>query len=107
MSFPASPLDWRDTLPGYWDMEGAGPERVKETGCFCSESGISFFHYLRQPRMTMPTYKYFCDNCRHRFKRVESISAHEQHRKPACPKCRSKRVSRVFSGFYAKTGKKS
>lgn len=57
--------------------------------------------------MTMPTYKYFCDNCRHRFKRVESISAHEQHRKPACPKCRSKRVSRVFSGFYAKTGKKS
>ncbi|MCH7874794.1 MAG: zinc ribbon domain-containing protein [Gemmatimonadetes bacterium] len=55
----------------------------------------------------MPTYQYFCDNCRHRFKRVESISAHEQHRKPACPKCRSKRVSRVFSGFYPKTGKKS
>ncbi len=54
----------------------------------------------------MPTYDYKCQDCKHTFTRVESISAHERAR-AACPKCRSANVSRVFTSFYAKTVRKS
>lgn len=54
----------------------------------------------------MPTYEYRCAKCGKRFSRVESISVHGR-RHPACPKCKSARVTQVFSPFYAKTVKKS
>jgi putative FmdB family regulatory protein len=54
----------------------------------------------------MPTYDYRCDKCQKRFKRSESIAEH-QAAKPSCPKCGSKKVSRVPGRFFAITGKKS
>lgn len=54
----------------------------------------------------MPTYDYVCEKCGHEFARIESMEQHERKPHP-CPKCKSKRVTRVFSGFFAKTVKKS
>ena len=54
----------------------------------------------------MPTYEYRCAKCGKRFSRLESISAHGR-RHPGCPKCKSAKVTQVFSAFYAKTVKKS
>lgn len=54
----------------------------------------------------MPTYSYHCEKCGKRFTRVEHLSSHGA-RKPACPKCGSKRVTQVFGTFFAKTSKKS
>jgi putative FmdB family regulatory protein len=54
----------------------------------------------------MPSYSYHCEKCGKRFVQVASITDHE-HRKPACPKCGSKRVLQVFAGFFAKTSRKS
>lgn len=54
----------------------------------------------------MPTYEYTCESCGKRFSKVESISAHAKGR-PACPKCKSRKVVQVLSAFYAKTAKKS
>ena len=54
----------------------------------------------------MPTYEYRCENCGKRFSRIESISEHGRKR-PACPKCKSRRVAQVLAPFFAKTKKKS
>jgi putative FmdB family regulatory protein len=54
----------------------------------------------------MPTYEYRCGKCGERFSRVESISQHGRKRL-TCPKCKSVKVTQVFSSFYAKTAKKS
>jgi putative FmdB family regulatory protein len=54
----------------------------------------------------MPSYSYHCEKCGKRFVRVASIADHDD-RKPACPKCGSKRVRQEFAGFFAKTSKKS
>jgi putative FmdB family regulatory protein len=54
----------------------------------------------------MPTYDYHCLACDQDFSRTESLTAHE-HAKVTCPHCRSSRVERTFTPFYAKTGRKS
>ena len=54
----------------------------------------------------MPTYEYHCHACDSDFSRTESVSAHEKA-KVACPHCRSTKVERTFTAFYAKTGRKS
>lgn len=54
----------------------------------------------------MPTYEYRCDSCGKHFSRVESIALHGR-RRLSCPKCKSAKVTQVFSAFYAKTVKKS
>lgn len=54
----------------------------------------------------MPTYEYRCEKCGKEFSRIESIVAHGRKR-PACPKCKSAKVTQIFSTFYAKTVKKS
>ncbi|GBD31437.1 MAG: hypothetical protein KatS3mg081_1147 [Gemmatimonadales bacterium] len=54
----------------------------------------------------MPTYEYRCEKCGKKFSRVESISEHGR-RRPSCPKCKSTKVSQLFTSFYAKTAKKS
>ena len=56
--------------------------------------------------ITMPSYSYRCEKCGKAFTRVESVTAHGS-RKPACPKCGSKRVTQVFGTFFAKTSRKS
>jgi putative FmdB family regulatory protein len=54
----------------------------------------------------MPIYEYHCAACGNDFSRNESVAAHERA-KVACPKCKSAKVERTFSAFYAKTGRKS
>jgi putative FmdB family regulatory protein len=55
----------------------------------------------------MPTYDYNCDACDHKFEQFESIMAEPQTK---CPKCKKKKLRRLFgagagvvfkgSGFY-------
>ena len=55
----------------------------------------------------MPTYDYSCDACEHEFEVFESITAEPQTK---CPKCKKKKLRRLFgagaglvfkgSGFY-------
>jgi len=54
----------------------------------------------------MPTYEYKCEQCRRHFTRLESIAEHGR-RRPACPKCKSKKVTQLLAPFYAKTVRKS
>ncbi|MEO8201549.1 MAG: zinc ribbon domain-containing protein [Gemmatimonadota bacterium] len=54
----------------------------------------------------MPTYEYHCQACQRDFSRIESVAEHE-HSRVTCPHCRSTRVERTFTAFYAKTGRKS
>ena len=54
----------------------------------------------------MPSYEYECQECHKRFTVLVSIAEHEGKR-PACPRCRSKKVMQVLTPFYAKTVKKS
>ncbi len=54
----------------------------------------------------MAVYDYECRTCGHEFQVVESMATHEK-RRPKCPKCRSTKVERVFTGAFVKTGKKS
>lgn len=54
----------------------------------------------------MPEYDYFCEKCKEEFALFLSLKEHEDNR-PACPKCGSNQVNRIFKEFFAKTGKKS
>ena len=54
----------------------------------------------------MPTYDYVCVTCGKRFSRTASIAVHARKR-VACPACKSKKVDRIYSPFYAKTVRKS
>ncbi|UCF40442.1 MAG: zinc ribbon domain-containing protein [Gemmatimonadota bacterium] len=54
----------------------------------------------------MPTYEYRCEKCGEQFSRMESISQHGRKR-PACPKCKSVKITQMLSSFYAKTAKKT
>ncbi len=54
----------------------------------------------------MPTYEYRCKACSKQFTQTERMSEHVR-RRPACPKCKSKKVVLVLSSFYANTAHKS
>ncbi len=54
----------------------------------------------------MPTYDYRCENCKKSFTVVLTMKQHDA-RKPACPKCGSRRVTQKVSSFFAITKKKS
>ncbi len=54
----------------------------------------------------MAIYEYRCKVCGHEFTRSESLQEHGSTR-VSCPECRSAKVERVFTGFYAKTVRKS
>jgi putative FmdB family regulatory protein len=54
----------------------------------------------------MPTYEYRCRSCHETFAVRERISQY-QTGSVTCPKCRSREVERLMSGFYAKTPRKS
>lgn len=54
----------------------------------------------------MPTYEYRCEKCGKKFALVQSIAL-QGRKRPSCPKCKSARVTQLFSPFHAKTAKKS
>jgi putative FmdB family regulatory protein len=56
----------------------------------------------------MATYDYRCEDCQHEFSVAENISEHDvRDTSPPCPECSSDRTVRVFTGFFAKTARKS
>jgi putative FmdB family regulatory protein len=54
----------------------------------------------------MPTYEYRCQDCKHEFTIVSSISEHDKH-KAQCPNCGSQHVEQALSSVSVKTSKKS
>jgi putative FmdB family regulatory protein len=54
----------------------------------------------------MPSYEYICKECKKRFTLILSMAEYEKKR-PACPKCKSKKVEQVPAAFFAVTAKKS
>lgn len=54
----------------------------------------------------MPVYEYACQECKKRFEVRASLEEREKAR-VQCPECKSEKVERVFSAFYAKTSRKS
>ncbi len=55
----------------------------------------------------MPAYEYQCKDCQKDFTTFLSIKEYEEKPKVKCPHCESDNVQRKFTGFYAKTDKKS
>jgi len=54
----------------------------------------------------MPVYEFKCNNCGEVFSITMSIREKEKA-EITCPKCMSKDLRPVYSGFYAVTSKKS
>jgi putative FmdB family regulatory protein len=54
----------------------------------------------------MPAYEFRCRACHQTFTVRERISEY-QPGNVTCPRCRSREVERLMSGFYAKTSRKS
>ena len=54
----------------------------------------------------MALYEYRCTACDHTFSHFHAVEEHGKAR-VVCPKCKSAKVEQVFSGFYAKTVRKS
>jgi putative FmdB family regulatory protein len=54
----------------------------------------------------MPTYEFRCSKCGEQFERVMTVAEREKAR-PACPKCKGRKLEPVFGGFFAKTSRKS
>lgn len=45
----------------------------------------------------MPLYEYECLKCKHKF--AELVMDKEEEKKLSCPKCKSKKLERLFSSF--------
>jgi putative FmdB family regulatory protein len=60
-----------------------------------------------QKENVMPAYDYRCKDCGEIFEQTLTIREHEQGRKPACPKCKSRNVQQQPSRFQAVTAHKS
>ncbi len=54
----------------------------------------------------MPRYEFLCEKCKKPFELTMAISEREKA-KPACPKCKGKKVVPQFAAFMAQTKKKS
>lgn len=55
----------------------------------------------------MPAYEYVCNDCKNDFTIFLSLKEYESKPKITCPRCGSDNVSKQFTGFFAKTSKKS
>jgi len=55
----------------------------------------------------MPAYEYECKGCHIDFTIILSIKEYDKKPKTECPHCGSDNVQRKFTGFFAKTSKKS
>ena len=47
----------------------------------------------------MPTYEFKCNKCKHQFEVFTSISEKDE---TTCPKCKSRKITQLLSGFYTK-----
>jgi len=54
----------------------------------------------------MPTYVFRCAKCGKTFEKTMTVAERERAR-PACPKCKGRKIEPVFGGFFAKTSRKS
>lgn len=54
----------------------------------------------------MAIYDFYCDRCKKKFTVVRSIKDYDPKR-IQCPKCKSKKVERLWGQVYAVTSKKS
>jgi putative FmdB family regulatory protein len=54
----------------------------------------------------MPTYEYFCENCKKEFSMIMSYSEHEA-KEMACPECKGREIKQLVSTFVSQTRKKS
>ena len=54
----------------------------------------------------MPTYEFYCEECKESFSVILSISEYEEE-KYSCPKCKTKKVKQQITSFQAVTSKKS
>jgi putative FmdB family regulatory protein len=54
----------------------------------------------------MPQYDYRCEDCGKKFSLYLAMAEKDRARK-ICPKCGGRKAKQLFSGFYAKTSKKS
>ncbi len=54
----------------------------------------------------MPMYDFKCKKCGKEFLLARTLKQQESG-PPFCPSCKSKRVDKVFTGFMAKTSRKS
>jgi putative FmdB family regulatory protein len=57
-------------------------------------------------KKTMPTYTFECEKCKKRFEQEMTIAEYERAA-ISCPKCKEKKVKRVYEPFLAQTKKKS
>jgi putative FmdB family regulatory protein len=57
-------------------------------------------------RGEVPTYDFRCAECRKKFSLIMTIGQRIRKR-VKCPKCGSGKAEAVFSGFFAKTSRKS
>lgn len=55
----------------------------------------------------MPSYEYVCSDCHKEFMIFLSLKEREATPKVSCPDCKSKKVNKKFTAFFAKTGRKS
>jgi len=55
----------------------------------------------------MPAYEYVCKDCRKDFTIFLSLKEYNEKSEIRCPQCGSDKVQRKFTGFFAKTDKKS
>ncbi len=54
----------------------------------------------------MPSYEYFCKECKKTFTVVMTLSEYDKAR-VACPKCKSKKVEQKPAAFFAVSARKS
>ena len=54
----------------------------------------------------MPHYEYRCDGCGKTFEEYVTL-AEKEKKKTVCPACGARKVKQQFSGFFAKTSRKS
>ena len=54
----------------------------------------------------MPVYEYKCGACGKKFSLKMTVGELEKSR-PKCPKCGSRRIEKLVTGFFAVTSKKS
>jgi len=61
---------------------------------------------LNKRRCMMPTYEFYCEECKKSFIIILSISEYEKE-KYSCPKCKTKKLKQQISSFQTVTSKKS
>ncbi len=55
----------------------------------------------------MPSYDYVCSACKKEFTVFLTLKEVESHPRVLCPDCKSDKVEKKFTAFFAKTDRKS